>query len=286
LLDILEEVLTRNIKNYRRRRIVSDLKREIADRACINFHRRNPRNVGDMSCTPPLYVPELARTPSLDIFRCQAAIDLRKKAVIIGGGGLLGHSAFVRHLSNVSDSGADHLVFWGGGQNVHGTRTVAYPEILSKFTLVGIRDHGSPFPWVPCISCLHEEFDQPKQVTNEIVVYSHREFVLSGINHLPALTNSESDIRKVIRFLASGETIVTTSYHGAYWGTLLGRRVVVVDPFSSKFFAFRHPPVLCSADDWRAGVQRAASYPHSLAECRAANVEFAERVITRIGSYL
>jgi hypothetical protein len=44
--------------------------------------------------------------------------------------------------------------------------------------------------------------------------------------------------------------------------------------------------MLCSANEWRAGLRRAKNYPHALAECRAANAAFAQKVIARIGRYL
>jgi hypothetical protein len=40
------------------------------------------------------------------------------------------------------------------------------------------------------------------------------------------------------------DVVVANTYHGAYWATLLGRRVIVAAPFSNKFFGFRHEPVI------------------------------------------
>jgi hypothetical protein len=44
------------------------------------------------------------------------------------------------------------------------------------------------------------------------------------------------------------QVIVTSTYHGMFWGTLLQRKVVVVNAFSSKFFTFRYPPAMYAGD--------------------------------------
>jgi len=43
------------------------------------------------------------------------------------------------------------------------------------------------------------------------------------------------NLDEVIAYIASGATVVTSSYHSMYWGFLLGRNFVSV-PFGSKFF--------------------------------------------------
>jgi exopolysaccharide biosynthesis predicted pyruvyltransferase EpsI len=82
----------------------------------------------------------------------------------------------------------------------------------------------------------------------------------------------------VIAFLGSAETVVTNSYHGAYWATLLGRRVVVVDPFSTKFFFLKHRPVIAALQDYTKAISRTRIYPESLSECREANLNFSVKV--------
>jgi len=67
--------------------------------------------------------------------------------------------------------------------------------------------------------------------------------------------------------------VVTNSYHGAYWATLLGRRVVAI-PNMSKMYRFKHAPVIGRAQDWRKLAALAVAYPEALAECRAANLAF------------
>ena len=56
--------------------------------------------------------------------------------------------------------------------------------------------------------------------------------------------NGSGDLNGALAFLASGETVITSTYHGAYWGLMLGRKVIVV-PWATKFLGFRHPVTLC-----------------------------------------
>ena len=82
----------------------------------------------------------------------------------------------------------------------------------------------------------------------------------------------------VLEFLASGSVILTSSYHGVYWGTLLNRRVIAF-PFSSKFSYFKHGVPLVTADDWKQQLKVARNYSNALIECRQANESFARDVV-------
>jgi hypothetical protein len=58
-----------------------------------------------------------------------------------------------------------------------------------------------------------------------------------------------------------------------FWGTLLQKKVVLVNAFSSKFFTFRYPPSIF-AGDLDAAISHAKVYPQALEECQSANVDF------------
>lgn len=175
------------------------------------------------------------------------------------------------------------LVCWGAGQNRHDSNRATYPSVLNEFDLVGIRDHSSPFEWVPCASCLNPLFDKRYETTEEVVLYNHTDYPGLQSQGMPEMNNTEVDLRKVVQFLASGETVLTTSYHGAYWATLLGKKVVVVNPFSSKFFTFRHPVTISDSSEWKAAAKKAVAYPQALDECRESNYSFARKIQERIG---
>jgi hypothetical protein len=128
------------------------------------------------------------------------------------------------------------------------------------------------------------EFDPLRSTEgrHEFVLYDHWLYG-TGFRHpqfedIPRATNRDFDFSKTLEFLASGRTVITTSYHGAYWATLLGRRCVVVNPWSSKFYTYRHAPELASEESWRDAAGRSTVYPSALDECREANLNFFEDV--------
>jgi exopolysaccharide biosynthesis predicted pyruvyltransferase EpsI len=90
--------------------------------------------------------------------------------------------------------------------------------------------------------------------------------------------NNCTDLAQVIAFLGSAETVLTSTYHGAYWSTLLGKKVVVVDPFANRFFGMKHMPAIGAAENLQTLRGNARAYPEALEECRAANRSFGEKV--------
>lgn len=280
----------------------------------LNLHVIDPKNVGDLLSSPLQYFEFPGYECDRDDIRTVNTESLENKHIIIGGGGLI-YKRFLPEIQAVNNyKKRGKLIFWGVGQQRYGTNPTKmalpfdYESYLAKSDLVGIRDADMIYPWVPCVSCMHPAFDRPRSPQHEIVVFSHKKFRLD-IPGLPKMTNENIDFESVLDFLASGETILTSSFHGAYWGTLLGRKVVAF-PFSSKFFTLRHPPILypvarwsntkwqfsllgktlcrlsykegcqiCDTSQWRDYARQAQTYPDSLEVCRASNQKFYQKVI-------
>lgn len=70
-----------------------------------------------------------------------------------------------------------------------------------------------------------------------------------------------------------------------YWATMLGRKAIVF-PHSSKFHGFKYPVTLSTPDAWRSALGTSVGYPGALAECREANLRFAEKVRERFNAAL
>jgi len=88
-------------------------------------------------------------------------------------------------------------------------------------------------------------------------------------------SNLNKSFEDIISMLSEAEVILTSSYHAAYWGILLGRRVVVV-PWSTKFLRFRwRVGFAYDLDGVRSAISKAASFPYALKEAREANISFA-----------
>lgn len=246
----------------------------------VCVYRLDPRNIGDLKCGPRQYFDSLKSFQEIDIFEFQEmGVGVDAKVVIAGGGGMLANDFCARGLERMAAGRGTTLICWGAGHNAHGSDRIGRIDLLDRFDLVGLRDYGHGYDWVPCVSCMDPAFDRPYPIEHEVAIYEHHTYRFSDVApSVPRLSNDCPDFGKVLAFLGSAETVVTTSYHGAYWATLLGRKVVVADPFSSKFGGFKHPPVICSSEDWRRAVPRARAYPESLAECRVANLAFADKV--------
>lgn len=248
-----------------------------------NIYRRDKTNVGDWYCAPCRYF-QLPDTEGdiLDLDNVSLAPH-----VIVGGGGLIAktfHPFMEKLVARKPEM--QSLVAWGIGEseNIDKTGKIVlphdgdYPAYLKAFDLVGVRDFGTAYRWVPCASCMSELFDTDYAITTEICVYEHKRIPL-GISGFPTISNSGDDLQAVLRFLGSAHLVITNSYHGAYWATLLGRRVIVI-PSMSKLYRFAHAPVICTAQDWAKYVGVTQQYPNALAESRAANLAFYKDVLS------
>lgn len=207
-------------------------------------------------------VHDICRVKQLDLTQVSTAI--------VGGGGLF----FFDSLRYLCENHPGPKIGWGLGSNQHGSDQISYPDYISSFCLLGVRDWGTPFYWVPCASCMHDCFDQHYEIEHDVVVYEHYKQKL-GLN-LPTLANDRS-FTDVVKHLGAGKVVLTNSYHGMYWATLLGRGVIAF-PFSSRFYGMKHVPVLCGKEDWMANVPKVREYPEALSECRQANVDYYQRV--------
>ena len=246
----------------------------------INVHVVDESNVGDLFSSPFKYF-EFAQstTTTIDIRHLDRELatiaqqiqdgslgDYNHLCFIVGGGGLL----FPRFVNNFvalqqfkvqyQDRIPIQLIAWGIGQQIYRTdpdrqryyQDFDYSKYLQQFDLIGIRDFEHPDPnyhWVPCASCMSEKFDKPRSIQHEFVVFSHKKFQIK-LGNFPRMTNGTHNFSQVLDFLGAGETILTSSYHGVYWGTLLGRKVLAF-PFSSKFYTLKHPAVNFVIDRWQ-----------------------------------
>lgn len=197
------------------------------------------------------------------------------------------HDEFLKIVSEAENSLVKNKgpkVIWGAGLNERGNSTTySLPKWLKKYDLVGIRDYINEFTWVPCASCMHPAFDKTYKVTNDVVFFEHKKQLLKpnqiGNTPMPRFVNSGDNFDQTIEILGSANTVITNSYHGVYWATLLGKRVICMEPWSSKFMHFKHKPLYATAKDKIPDIIRDAPfYPNALQECREANNSFWRKV--------
>lgn len=226
-------------------------------------HFRNTANIGDLASGPYRYFD----------FPAHQVVDIRERvpacdALIFGGGAVGNRIARDRSPAAVR-------IAWGVGFTNHG-QTAPGP-VPAGFTLFGSREWGQAgATWVPCVSCMSPLFDRGYKATRDAVLYLNADPAIARKRpptpDLPTLDNT-APLEAAIAFLASADTVVTDSYHGIYWATLLGRRAVCLNPYSSKFFGFKHPPAMGLA-----AMREARAWPEALAETRTATVAFHARV--------
>lgn len=213
----------------------------------IFAHFRNSWNFGDNNCCPADYFDYPGA------IKCSTEeIPSGDEPVILGGGGLLfcGQDSWIAKLAKTRP-----VILWGVGLNYPACQVPEnWADYLRECALVGLRDfgyvHQANIPNIvcaPCSSCMHSGFIKCRARLPEypVVVYSHIRNSLD-LDCYPHKTNhaeSNGNLASVIAFLASGRNVVTNSFHGAYWGLLLGRRVIVYNPLDSNRFYSGLPSV-------------------------------------------
>ena len=203
----------------------------------IELHRKAKNNVGDFYCNPSRYFSIDCNSQELVMDN----YDVKNNTVIIGGGGLI-HKKFSEHIIRLINQEPKNIVLWGIGHNFglkHGKKSKTdpyYPAWIDECNLIGIRDwiEGYHKHYLPCVSCMHDAFDKTYTEKHKFVYFTHAYKSNLKTTKYPHMKNNEMDFYKVIEFIASGNTVITDSYHGAYWAQLLGKNVQVAS-WSVKF---------------------------------------------------
>jgi hypothetical protein len=245
-------------------------------------------NIGDLMSSPLHYFKFPGEVEQVSIHKLgkdHAFAD----AVIIGGGAATGA---VRRLP---ERPSLPVIGWGVGQTHHGG-TQRYRSVYAgRYSLLGTRElplKADNEVWVPCASAMHVAFDKYREVkpTRGAGVYLNSDPRILGrypmpksksLARLKTQTNRGS-MEEALEFLASCETIITNSYHGAYWGQLLERKVVIAAPYSAKFYGFRHMPAIWGKEGntWESAADMYTPTPGLLDAARHANKRFYTRVLT------
>jgi hypothetical protein len=178
-------------------------------------------------------------------------------------------------------------IIWGAGHNGDYQRKLRgkleYPNWIRNFDLIGVRDYGQEYEWTPCASCMHPALRKSYSIKNDVIWFEHKKQLIKstefGKDPIPRFINSGDNIDQTIELLGSANTVITNSYHGAYWATLLGKKVIVVEAWSSKFNALKHAPYfLGKGDNWKDVVNAVPVYSNALDECINATENYWKRV--------
>ena len=191
------------------------------------------------------------------------------------------HGGFLKKFEKLSKIKNSKIILWGIGINEHELNKQYFPAFLNRFKLVGLRDWGNPWVYIPCISCMHEAFNIIRGAITNIVVFEHYDSSIPI--ELKYKRNNRQNkgetLTDIINFLSQGEIVITNSYHGVYWSLLMNRKVLIWEPFSNRFYGFKPEVIYCDRNDWQNKLKMAKrAYSNYLNECRSINKEFYKKV--------
>ena len=251
-------------------------------KVCNIYSKDLLANVGDRFCGPiqffdfPFEIDEDIPSNMLDV------ID-KYDYIIFGGGGHIHipspdyNNGRFGHLEAMLPY-ASKIINWGIGHNVGHSEVIEYPDYMNKFALNGFRDiQRQGIDWVACQSCMDSAFDKTYEIKDTFRTFNKPgKPVEEGIYHSME-DGRDLTLAETVAFLGGAGTVITNSYHGAYWGLLLGRKVVVHNPDSSKFFGL--------LDDYqRTGSDLFLKPPVGyLDSCRKSNKDFFDVVKKVVG---
>ncbi len=159
-----------------------------------------------------------------------------------------------------------NVIFWALGHNKHYNQNINIKIDFDKVNMLSIRDykHESGFRHVPCASCMIPYLNMKEYIKREIGIISHKDYIIEN-NEYDIITNSQN-IYEIIDFIRTSKIIITNSYHGIYWATLMKRKVItMVILYSNKFNYFKYLPQKYSGDIIN-NINKSKIYEHALDE--------------------
>jgi len=276
----------------------------------LSVFRKDKKNVGDWWSVPMRHF-SFTTTDNRDLI-LPDEIPNEDGVVILGGGGL-GRVDFEAYLKRLNRPDRKYkIIAWGVGADTVTNRSglLAGPTEMASllryfdgFDEIGPRIHSEDnyggdarYRWVPCASCMSPLFQKLRATkpTRSIGIYEHLRVPLTPhlggggrirakyFGKYPVNSNRGNNLEEKLAYIASFETILTNSYHGVYWATLLGRKVVCF-AFKNGLFTFRHAPSYFGNGGLDAALEQAVVYPDPLEESRAANLGFYTDMLGKYG---
>lgn len=241
----------------------------------LGLHYRNTKNIGDRNCHPLDYVNLVSESCEVNIVKADVRSipdDFFPDVVVFGGGAIAPHSSEI----NTRFPQAIKIA-WGIGHTTGNKEIIkegAHKKYQEGFSLYGTRDYKTGGEYTPCSSCLSNLFDYPRDPTEKVVVYGHAGKMplkdYAERHGLPYMDNTQhkEGLSGVVRHLSRGEKIITSSYHGAFWSSLLGRKVSMI-PFGSKFYNLKHVPFIAESFEEALGSNQESMSSNILEDYRA-----------------
>jgi hypothetical protein len=255
-------------------------------------------NAGDFWCTPlkyynfekynPIHVHFMDVWHYLNNEAGHEHGNIRDSVVVLGGGGLLTTDGnFIQQTTEFLVKN-NKVIFWGVGSNTFETPTydiLKHPNVL----LSGIRDivYGVDVDYLPCVSCKHKVFDQEFIEGESVGLIEHPRHPIT-ITEYEKITN-QSEIDKIISFIRSKKTILSSTFHGCYWSQLLDKKVLYVKTIgkiNSKIVNMKNRVLSCDSTDYFEKIKSLSSTNGVLNESRKLNDDFYNKTINILETIL
>lgn len=216
-----------------------------------------PANLGDWICCPYYYYTEYFSRYTCVLHSNWAVLwheIEREDIVIFGGGGLLDNSDELNRIINRLIEKCNNVIIWGAGthkynqDNIFGKKTANERIMYERAAMVGVRDyeHPSGLSYLPCVSCMNPAFSV-KQVDVPIrrsigTIKSALESTFA-VQDLPSFVTNAEPIGTVASYIMSSNIILVSSYHGAFWAMLMGKKAILPSTRLGvdKYKYFRYP---------------------------------------------
>lgn len=247
----------------------------------IFVHRLDLENPGDLNSTPFHYLDNSQRGFLIDYTALQNLSGWDFDNVIVGGGGMA--NKFVSSLNNfLQNQNIKNLVIWGAGWELNNPQL---DQLAERTQLLGIRewlpDTVYKHNWVPCVSVLHPCIEKSLSIqpSKNFLIIDHWKRQPIEIEHLrySRISNKPNSIENVVEAIADHRWVITSSYHGAYWGILLGKRVIFVsDPWIAKCETLKYK--IPRAEKFGLELlDQTEKHLGAYEECRNTNLEFKKK---------
>jgi hypothetical protein len=200
------------------------------------INRLDFNNPGDAWSTPYHYIGKPGML--MDLFN---PVDVSNfDCLVVGGGAILQNSRMVDNLEKIIFSFSGNKVFWGGGIS----KNDKVDKILKEFDLLGCRDYAYGYNYIPCASAMHQSLRKTKVSNKDFLIIDHWKRNIIDINRpVTRLINRFISADTIIEEINNHNFLITSSYHAAYWGILLKKKVIVISmPMQEKFnFKYKIP---------------------------------------------
>lgn len=257
----------------------------------INFlHHFDRPNKGDVKSGPYNYFnfPDHKKISWDKSILKSGSSDFVPGDVLIHGGGIYFTRGKPRLDKIIAQS--KYFIGWGIGLDPR----IDDDDFTKKYHLLGTRERKSNLIdnkrvfYVPCASCMDSVFDSKGKATQDIIVhlnggFNEREIVKKFGEY--SSTKTTSSFEELIANIQSSNIVVTNSYHGAYWGSLLGKKVVCYVTNVPKWDGLHENVVrVKSVNEIEGAIKSAVNVPSEyLEECRSINKDFYQKVLNLVG---